>query len=345
MSIGRDKQTNTRKYHNKTVHGSMRDAQLYLSRKLQERQIGQLPQAAGMHLDDFLDQWLTTVARPRLRPRTYDGYESALRLYIRPTFGTRPVGSITQFDLQSLYAQLLQKGLSERTIAGAATILQSAMGQAVRCKLLIENPCIGIQLPRQRRNEIKALSVEECKRFLEAARQTDWYALFALALTTGMRPSEYAALRWGDVDWARGTASVSRTIQLTKEGWRFDDTKRERSRRLVKLQSFVLDALKAIRSDNNLSLIFCKPDGLPIRQSLVKKRFHRVLDAAGLPRIRLYDLRHTAATLGFAAGVSVKAISKQLGHASTAFTLDRYSHVLPSIQDEAAARVERLLAG
>jgi len=80
-----------------------------------------------------------------------------------------------------------------------------------------------------------------------------------------------------------------------------------------------------------------------MRQSLVKKRFHRILEAAELPRIRLYDLRHTAATLAVAAGVSVKAISEQLGHASAAFTLDRYSLVLPSIQDEAAARVERLL--
>lgn len=102
VSIGRDGQANTRRYHNKTIHGSMRDAQLYLSRRLEERQIGQQPQAAAMHLNDFLDQWPATVAQPRLRPRTYDGYESSLRLYIRPTLGTRPIGSITAFDLQSL---------------------------------------------------------------------------------------------------------------------------------------------------------------------------------------------------------------------------------------------------
>src|SRR5262249_32169851 len=131
ISIGRDKQTNTRKYHNKTIHGSMRDAQLYLSRRLNDHPIGQLPQAAAMHLNDFLDQWLTTVAQPRLRPRTYDGYESSLRLYIRPTLGTRPVGSITAFDLQSLYAELLKKGLSAATIRGTATILQSAIDQAL----------------------------------------------------------------------------------------------------------------------------------------------------------------------------------------------------------------------
>ncbi|MGB8886509.1 MAG: hypothetical protein WCC87_07275 [Candidatus Korobacteraceae bacterium] len=96
VSIGRNKQSNTRQYHNKTIHGSMWDAHIYLSRKLEERQIGQLAQAAAMHLSDFQDRWLTTVARPRLRPRTYDGYESSLRLYIRPILGTRAVGSASR---------------------------------------------------------------------------------------------------------------------------------------------------------------------------------------------------------------------------------------------------------
>lgn len=117
-------------------------------RPAQERQIGQSPQAAAMPLNDFLDRLLTKATKPRLLPRTYDEYESALRLYIRPNLGTWPVGSVTQFDLQSLYAQLLQKGLSARTIAGAATVLQSAVGQAVRWKLLVENPCSGIQLSK-----------------------------------------------------------------------------------------------------------------------------------------------------------------------------------------------------
>ena len=109
--------------------------------------------------------------------------------------------------------------------------------------MLAEDPCVGVDLPRLKRREMEALSVEECKRFLTVARESEWYALFALALTTGMRPSEYLALKWRDIDWHRGTASVYRTIQISSSAWTFYDTKRKRSRRAVKLQNFVLEAL------------------------------------------------------------------------------------------------------
>jgi integrase len=212
-----------------------------------------------------------------------------------------------------------------------------------------------VDLPRMKRREMEALSVDECKRFLAVAKETEWFALYALALTTGMRPSEYLALKWSDIDWQRGAASVCRTIQHSKEGWHFDDTKRKRSRRIVKLQDFVLKALVGLRNPQPLAndsgfqvehdLIFRSGAGSPLRQRNVKREFRRLLGVAGIRLIRLYDLRHTAATLAVAAGVSVKVISDQLGHASISFTLERYSHVLPSIQDEAAARVERMLMG
>ena len=121
----------------------------------------------------------------------------------------------------------------------------------------------------------------------------------------------------------------------------------------MKLQNFVLKALRALkeaqessREENsfpNSELIFVSAAGLPLMQGAVKREFRRLLAIAGIRSVRLYDLRHTAATLAISAGVSVKVISDQLGHASISFTLERYSHVLPSIQDEAAAKVEQLL--
>ena len=219
VSLGRDPETGTRKYHNWTVHGSFREAQTYLNAKLQERDIGRLPRAAAIRLDDYLDQWLATSAKPRLRPKSYTDYESLLRLHIRPCLGTRPLGAITQFDIQSLYAQMFNRGLSPRTIEYTNAVLQSAFRQAVRWKMLADDPCVGVDLPRLKRREMEALSVEECGRFLTAARETEWFALYALALTTGMRPSEYLALKWGDIDWQRGAASVSRTIQISSNAW------------------------------------------------------------------------------------------------------------------------------
>ena len=140
---------------------------------------------------------------------------------------------------------------------------------------------------------------------------------------------------------------------MTGSEWTFGDTKRRGSRRIVKLQNFVLKALRALKvaqesnADENSfpssELIFVSTIGLPLKQRVVKRKFRKLLAMAEIRPVRLYDLRHTAATLTIAAGVSVKVISDQLGHASISFTLERYSHVLPSIQDEAAAKVEQLL--
>jgi integrase len=108
---------------------------------------------------------------------------------------------------------------------------------------------------------MQALSVEECRRFLDVARQIDHFALFALALTTGMRPSEYLALKWSDIDWQRGTASVCRTVQFWHSGWRFDDTKRRRGWRIVKLHEFVLQSLKSKRETETEVRDSTVPDG------------------------------------------------------------------------------------
>jgi integrase len=350
---GRDLRTGTRKYLNQTIHGPLREAQRFLNLKLQQRDKVGSPRAAAISLDQFLDQWLTTVARPRLRARTFHDYETLLRLYIRPVLGTRLIGAIGQIDMQELYSQMFERGLSARTIEYTNAVLESAFRQAVRWRMLAEDPCAGVDLPRVRRKEMEALSVKECRQFLAVAAESEWHALLALALTTGMRPSEYLALKWSDIDWQQGAASVSRTIQVSGAGWAFDDTKRKRSRRVVKLQNFVLDALRGLQNKQGIgvegnccsahNLIFVSEAGMPLTQRVVKREFRRLLAKAGIRPVRLYDLRHTAATLGIAAGVSVKVISDLLGHASISFTLERYSHVLPSIQDEAAAKVEKLL--
>ena len=154
-----------------------------------------------------------------------------------------------------------------------------------------------------KRREMEALSVEECRRFLAVAKESNWFGLFALALTTGMRPSEYLALKWSDIDWQRGTASVCRTIQRSGSIWTFEDTKRKRSRRLVKLQGFVLEALESMQNSHlpttesepkaEHDLIFGSGPGDPLRQPTVKREFRKFLKAAGIRPIRLYDLRHT----------------------------------------------------
>jgi integrase len=350
--LGRDRDTRRRRYHNRTIRGTARRAQGYLTKMLRERDLGRGLEGSEITLNEFLDRWLETAAKPKLRQKSYRSYESLMRRYIRPTLGERILAAITPLDVQGAYQRLIDCGLSPRTVRYTHSVLRAALRQAIRWRLLLQDPTEGAQLPRLGRREMHVLNAEQSRIFIEAALKTHYGPVFAVALTTGMRPSEYVALKWPDIDWERGTVGVVRTLEKVKGSWRFADTKRDRSRRVIKLQGWVLENLKRLharrprpKSDTPeaADLVFTTPAGCPIHSDKLAQRFKAMLREAGLPTIRLYDLRHTAATLALAAGVPPKVVAEQLGHASAAFTLDIYSHVLPHMQAAAASRVEALL--
>lgn len=319
---------------------------------LRERDLGRGLEGSEITLNEFLARWLETAAKPKLREKSYRSYESLLRRYFRPVLGDKILSTITPLDIQAACQQMVDSGLSSRTVRYTHSVLRSAMRQAVRWRLLLQDPTEGVQLPRLGRREMRVLSAEQSRIFLQTALKTHFGPLFAVALTTGMRPSEYLALKWPDIDWERGTVGVVRTLEKMKGSWRFADTKRDRSRRVVKLQEWILETLRALHARGRRSecdtpevadLIFTTSAGRPIHSDKVAQRFKAILCQAGLPTIRLYDLRHTSATLALSAGVPPKVVAEQLGHASAAFTLDVYSHVLPHMQAGAASRVEALL--
>ena len=355
--MGRDSESGKRKYVNKTIHGTLRDAQAYLSRSQRDRDLGVFFEPSRISLDSYLDKWLETAAKPKLRAKTHRDYEALLRRYVRPALGSRPVAKIEPLEIQGLYAEMQERGLSARTVRFTHAVLRAALHQAVKWRLIPQNPTQSVDLPKQAKGEIQVLNPQQARDFLKEAAQDRYHVLFAVALTTGMRPSEYLALKWPDVNFNQGTVSVVRTLEPVKGGgWRFADTKRARSRRLVKLQESVLRLLLEYRDTQECErdmangdgaaadLIFVNSSGNPLNErNLVQRNFQVILERAKLPRIRLYDLRHTAATLALGAGVPAKVVSEQLGHASVAFTLDTYSHVLPHMQEAAAAQMETLL--
>jgi integrase len=212
------------------------------------------------------------------------------------------------------------------------------MRQALQWRLLLENPADGVKVPQQPRNEMRALTLEQARVLLNVAMTTPYGPVLAVGLTTGMRPSEYLGLKWQDIDWARQTVSVVRSIRRLNGRWCFSDTKRSRSRRPIKLQSWISALLRELQTKTisrtsfpeAIDLVFKTASGQPINADYLAKQFKLILELAGLPRLRLYDLRHSAATIALAAGVSPKVVAEQLGHASTAFTLDAYAHVLPA---------------
>jgi integrase len=351
---GRDRETRKRTYHNRTIYGSLRYAQAYLTKRLHERDLSRGVEGLQVTVDEFLDHWLKTAVKPKVRGKTYSDCVAMLGRYIRPAIGASMLAALSPLEIQTAYQIMIERKLSARTIRYAHAVLRAGIRQAIRWQLLLADPTQGVQLPAPQSREMSVLNTEQARSFLKAASLSPQACVFALALTTGMRPSEYLGLCWRDIDWNRGTVSIVRSLHKHEGQWTFADTKRVRSRRVVKLQTWVLELLRRLKDKDDgiggncdaafADLIFVTAHGEPINEEyLVKKHFKPLLREAGLPNIRLYDLRHTSATLALTVGVAPKVVSEQLGHASAAFTLDTYSHVLPHMQEEAAAKMEAAL--
>ena len=200
---------------------------------------------------------------------------------------------------------------------------------------------------------------EETAIFLGHAKRDRYYCAFVLAIETGMRPEEYLGLQWKDIDFEHSRLSVRRALIVLKGGgFTFTEPKTSKSRRSIPLSQSAITALKAHRhvqlearmkiSDVYAvnDLVFPSEIGTPTMcGNLDRRHFKKIIKTAGLQKIRLYDLRHTMATLLLSKGIHPKIVSERLGHSSIALTLDTYSHVLPTMQEDATAQIERLMFG
>jgi integrase len=353
--LGRDA-VGKRRYFNKTITGTKKDAQKYLTGKLREKDLGTFIEPASISLTEYLDKWLADNAKQKVRGQTYCSYDIMLT-YVKDALGSRKLSDIKTLDIQKFYNALSAKGLSPRTVRYVHSVLSSALKQAVKWHILMQNPCDFCDLPRKTKTEMKCLNPAETVKFLAAAKNTRHSTLFRLAIETGLRPSEYLALQWKDFDMKRNVLSIRRSvIDKCKGGFEFDETKTPSSRRSVPVSQALAAELKGHRKKQlearlkngqgylNLDLIFASEIGTPHQKKNIRDRhFKPILTKAKLPEIRLYDLRHTTATLLLSDGVNPKIVSERLGHASIVLTLDTYSHVLPTMQEDATARLENIL--
>ena len=357
--MGRDEK-GKRRYLNKTIHGTKKDADKYLATTLTVISTGTFVEPSTLNVNDYLNKWLKGAAQPRLRDNTYREYEGLLNRYVIPKLGDKRLCDVRPLDVQALYASMSEQGLSPRTVRFTHSVLSSAFKQAVRWRMLAHNPCNSAELPRKVSQEMQALTPAEAACFLAEASRDRWGALFIIALSTGLRPSEYFGLKWSDIDMERGLLTVQRSIiwRSYKSGdWYFGEPKTPRSSRRIPLSASVIRALVEHRRHQaeerlkvgakyqNLDLVFATSEGQPlIRLNVIQKHFKPILKRAGLSEtLRLYDLRHSCATLLLAANENPKVVSERLGHASITLTMDTYSHVLPDMQQGASEKLESIL--
>lgn len=365
VNLGRDPETKRLRRCFFTVRGKKVDAERALTAALAQRDQGIDLAPAKITVAEYIRVWLRDYAEPNVAASTLQRYRGIAGSHIIPTLGSRRLADLRPIEIQAAYTRWLSpggrcgseiRGLSPRTVLHHHRLLREAFNQAVRWQLLARNPCDAVEPPRPPRAEAQVLDEQEVRRMLDAARAESLYALFHTAVTTGARLGELLALRWQDLDFERDRMSIARTVRrYPDKGYVFSAPKTHRSRRPISLDADTKLVLQEHRHHqieqrllvgpayNDQDLVFATPTGTTLGDSTVRTTFTRILRTAGLKRVRLHDLRHTAATLMLKAGVNPKVVSDRLGHSTISITLDIYSHVLPDMQRDGAEALARMI--
>jgi integrase len=304
----------------------------------------------------YLKDWLEGCKPPALEYSTYAGYEQYVRLHLIPAFGSTKLGQLTPQQVQRLYRDKLAQGKSTTTVRHIHACLHRALEDAVRFGLVQRNVADLVKAPQFHKHPMQVYTPEQARKLLETAKGMRLEALYVLALSTGMREGELLGLKWREVDIDAGSIQIQQTLKVAGQGKRvFGKPKTAGSRRKIMLTRTGVAALRAHRSrqleerlqspawhDNDL--VFANTVGNALDPTnLYRYDYKPLLRRAGLPLIRLHDLRHTAATLLLLSGVHPKVVSEMLGHSSVNITLNLYSHVLPDMQASATNAMEQLL--
>ena len=303
---------------------------------------------------DFLNDWLE-VTRSRVRCSTFENYDFNVRR-INSQLGAIPLCRLTPPTIQEAYGRLRLEGVGDAGIHQLHRTLHRALGQAFTWGLIPQNPTALVLPPRRPRRQMRALTAEELTRLLDSTQDDRLHALWVVLGTTGLRLGEALGLGWVDVQLDDRRLFVRRGLQRRRGGdYVFVEPKTVASRRMVMLSQLAVEALhrhQARQSTERESadrwcdwgLVFCSGEGGPMDGSRILKRLHRALAIAGLPTMRVHDLRHTAATILLTAGIHPKVVQEMLGHSTIGATLDIYSHVAPALHAEAAAHFDSVLA-
>lgn len=347
-----------------TKPATKRQAEELLVRKLKEIQDGTYFEPTELNLAEYLKRWLADYCKHNLRQKTYESYESLIRIHINPGLGTIPLAKLKPAHLQAFYGAKLTTGradkkpggLSTRTVRYLHSILKEALSHAVKWEYVPRNVAEAVTPPKNEPKKREAWTPAELGTFLEAVKDHRLYPLYLLAVSTGLRQGEILGLQWQHVDLQRKTLSVVQAMTRTSQGLMFGNPKTKSSQRTIHLPEHAVLALKQHRKqqlaelmalgnpDSSNDLVFTNQAGNPISPRNLLRHFTKTIEKAKLRPITFHGLRHTHATIMLLEGVSARVVSEILGHSSTSVTQDVYSHVLPDLQKEAARKMDKILS-
>lgn len=288
----------------------------------------------------FLEDWLEKTQKLNVRRSSYSRQETIIRKHILPAVGHLRLRKLTSLHIRNLYAAKSQEGLKPSTIRSIHAAFRHALADAFRWKLVSQNVCDQVSPPASKKRKAQTLTLAQAIHLLKTCQGDPLEAFVVLALTTGMRHGEMAALRWSDIDFDDRSLKIVRTVQrLGKQGFVEGEPKTRKSEREIMLPQITIDALQRQRVKQQemrlragtrwqeQNLVFCDKRGNFIHAMTTLNRFHRLLDKAGLPRMRIHDLRHTASTLFILVmGQPDKLVQELLGHESLEMTEGIYTH-------------------
>lgn len=346
-----------RRQVSETIHGVTKaQAGSILRDRIRSMETGTFVQPSKQTLGSFLNIWLIRHSQ-NITAKTASGYEFLFRKYVVPSIGSIAVQRLEPSHVRGVLDSIAAQGLSAKTAYLAHSALRRALADAVDDGLIISNPAGRVRAPRVRRKGPDTWTAEQIGRFLDAASESFFRGFFELAVLTGLRRSEITGLRWPNVELDGATARVVETLQrVDGKGLVQSKPKSERSRRVLALSSRAVQVLRDVRlrqlewrmkagtAWRETGYVFTDELGNPLDSGRASKEFLRVTRRAGLKGMTLHGLRHAHASLLISQGTHIKVVSERLGHASTAFTMDTYAHLLPGMQESAAEAIDKALS-
>lgn len=303
--------------------------------------------------DEWFNFWIKNYKENSVKIGTIQTYKNYYNSCVKERFGNVKIDKIKGADIQAFYNDLAKKGRKLSTIKVVKAFMSSCLKQAVKDELIARNPFDATSLPRKigERQARMAMTREEQDIFMEYAKESFLYNLFAVMLRTGMRSGEARDLRWSDIDKKQNVIHVTRTLQyINGVGFIDDAPKTKTSVRDIPL---TMEVLKLLESQKNYwgfkvekidRYLFCDLDGNPINVHLLQAEIDRTIkriheDGKEFPRITSHVFRHTFATRAIEAGMQPQVLKTIMGHSSLAMTMDLYSHVLPDTKAEEMQKI------